>query len=62
MVYAYIDTAGLNHDEVTLVAARSGFVKPGERSLDHVEQRWLVLGDFAINLVTEIACSSGQII
>lgn len=54
---AYIDTAGLNHDEVALLPAGSGAVKGVKGSVNHLQQRGLILGGLAVNLIAEIACS-----
>jgi hypothetical protein len=55
MTETYINTTGLDHDEVALLTARSGVVKPVKGGLHHIEQGGLILGHLAINLVTQIA-------
>jgi hypothetical protein len=54
-VVTYIDTAGLDHDEVTLLSTSSGAVQGVEGSVNHLQKRGLILGDLAVNLVAQVA-------
>lgn len=55
MAMTYINTAGLNHDEVALLSASSGAVQGVEGGINHLQQRGLILGDLAVNLIAQIA-------